>query len=111
MIPLMSRAFIALTILGTLGVAGLSTATESSACPSASDSQLSSSPSLPENVVATNATPVGPGLIHGLASPAHPLVEPVVCTPAPSKAGRHVFLIEAQILEKYLSFLESLTSP
>jgi hypothetical protein len=107
----MKRAIVPLALLGLFAIAGFSIASEPAHQRPASDAQLSGAPVLPETVVAPNATPVGPCLTPVLAAAAHVAPEPVLCPPAPSKLDRHVFLVEARVYEKYLSFRESLTSP
>ena len=109
--PEVRRAILSLSILAVLGIAALAEASERPARSSDGDAQLAGSPALPKTLVAPNAAPVGPSLTVGLAAAEDGLPETLVVPPAPSKVDRRLRLVEALLLEKYLAFRESLTSP
>lgn len=98
-------------LLAILGGAAVSEAADRREAPFRTEVQCTGTPTLPETLVAPNATPTGP-LFSGAFVPAPAWVaQSVDDTPAPSKIDRGVCLIDARIYEKYLAFHESLTSP
>jgi len=102
------RLFVALAFLS---VAALSEASDRRDSPARADVQCTGTPALPETFVAPNAAPPGPVLDGALVASTGCLEHPVVDVSAPSKVDRRLFLIDAQVFEKYLAYRESLTSP
>jgi len=72
------------------------------------DLDFASTPTAPEALVARDTSPVGSGSAGGIVA-----TEPRSWGSGPSLARlpQVVLLIEAQVLEKYRSFRESLTTP
>ena len=103
----MRRLFVALAVVA---VASLSHASDRRAGPSRAAAECTSAPTLPQTFVAPTATPAGPGLADDLAISVDRVQAPIVL-PAPSKTDRLVHRVDAQLLEKYLAFRESLTTP
>lgn len=97
--------------LALFAVAGISEASDRREGPSRTDVQCTGAPTLPEAFVAPNAAPPGPLPAGALLASAEGIEHPVADAATPSKVDRRVFLIDAQVLEKYLAFRESLTSP
>jgi hypothetical protein len=101
----------ALVSLILLAVAGISEASDRRDAPARADVQCTGTPTLPETLVAPNAPPPGPVLDGALVASADRVEVRVVDVSARSKVDRRLFLIDAQVFEKYLAFRESLTSP
>ena len=98
-------------ILGILAIAVLSDPSQQAPRSGSSKSHLSGAPVLPETCGAPAATPLGPCLTDEPAVSAERVLATVLGASAPSEVDHHPFLIDAQVLEKYRSFRESLTSP
>ena len=96
--------------LALLAFASLARASDRPEAPSRAAADCTGAPTQPETIVAPAATPAGPGLADG-ATPEARVEERIVPAPAPSKVDRLVHRVDAQLLEKYLAFRESLTSP
>jgi hypothetical protein len=98
-------------LLAILGGAAVSEAADRRERPLRTEVQCAGTPTLPEMLVATNATPAGPLFTGALALAPTWIAESVDDAVAPSKIDRGVYRIDAQIFEKYLAFRESLTCP
>ena len=103
----MRRVFVALAVIA---VASCAHASDRRDAPSRAAAECTSAPTLPPTFVAPTATPAGPGIADDLAT-AVDRVQAPIALPAPSKPGRLVHRVDAQLLEKYLAFRESLTTP
>ena len=103
----MRRLLVGLTVLA---FASLAHASDRPEAPSRAAADCTGTPTLPEAIAAPAATPEGPGLAGG-ATPEARAEERIVLSAAPSKVDRLVHRVDAQLLEKYLAFRESLTSP